>query len=592
MKQITLSASGSHPGVHVDLLKLIDTRLLVQANSGGGKSWLLRLLAERAGEHLQTIVLDNEGEFATLREKLDMVLVGSDGDLPANPRAATLLARRLLETQVSAVVDLYELKLQDRRSFVKLFLESLIHLPRGLWKPTLVLIDEAHLYCPERGAGDAESTDAVISLMAQGRKRGFCGVLATQRLSKLHKDAAAECNNVLIGRTSLDNDQLRAGDILGMSKADRLELRNLDAGEWYGFGPAFSERGVFRFKAGAVATTHPKPGERHTLSAPAPSAKVKSALAKLADLPQQAETEIRDLATAKRELADRDREIRQLKSGAPVVIAPAKEPKFDAAKLRAMAKKEGDRAVARVLRPHLVAMRRFLAAHDSTIEKMSKERQELAALVALAEEVEKAGVEVAEVQALRIVAPRPTPPARMEPRVRATPPTTVEGNGHVSAVEQKILNELAELEAMGIAQPDKAQLGLMCGYTNPRSGGFSEPLARLVSGGLVTYPRPGAVAITDAGRGTAAAVDSPRSTAELQRRILDKLDKPMAAILGALINVYPNAADKDALGRSLGYTNPRSGGFSEPMADLKTLGLITYPRRGEAAAAKALFLES
>jgi hypothetical protein len=42
------------------------------------------------------------------------------------------------------------------------------------------------------GAGEAESTEAVISLMSQGRKRGYTGIIATQRLSKLHKDAAAE----------------------------------------------------------------------------------------------------------------------------------------------------------------------------------------------------------------------------------------------------------------------------------------------------------------------------------------------------------------------------------------------------------------
>jgi hypothetical protein len=32
-----------------DVSSLVDTRLLIQANSGGGKSWLLRLIAERAG---------------------------------------------------------------------------------------------------------------------------------------------------------------------------------------------------------------------------------------------------------------------------------------------------------------------------------------------------------------------------------------------------------------------------------------------------------------------------------------------------------------------------------------------------------------
>ncbi len=82
----------------------------------------------------------------------------------------------------------------ERRHFVKLFIESLIHLPRDLWRPTLVILDEAHIYCPERGSGEAESTDAVISLMSQGRKRGYAGIIATQRLSKLHKDAAAEAN--------------------------------------------------------------------------------------------------------------------------------------------------------------------------------------------------------------------------------------------------------------------------------------------------------------------------------------------------------------------------------------------------------------
>jgi hypothetical protein len=69
--------------------------LIHSGNSGGGKSWLLRLIAERYG--IQTIVLDNEGEFASLREAVDVLLVGVSGELPANPRHAALLACRLLE---------------------------------------------------------------------------------------------------------------------------------------------------------------------------------------------------------------------------------------------------------------------------------------------------------------------------------------------------------------------------------------------------------------------------------------------------------------------------------------------------------------
>jgi uncharacterized protein len=278
----------------------------------GGKSWLLRLIAERAG--IQTIVLDHEGEFASLREAVDMLLVGASGELPADPRHAALLARRLLEYKVSAVIDLYELKLAERRQFVKLFLDSLIHLPRELWRPTLVILDEAHIYCPERGSGDSESTEAVISLMSQGRKRGYAGIIATQGLSKLHKDAAAEANNVIIGRTWLAADQARAGDALGLSKADRLKLRDLEQGEFHAFGPAFRRPGVVHFRSDRVRTTHPRSGERHLLTAPAPSKAIRGVLEKFADLPHAAEAEIRGLDEARRRIAELERQIRKARN--------------------------------------------------------------------------------------------------------------------------------------------------------------------------------------------------------------------------------------------------------------------------------------
>jgi DNA helicase HerA-like ATPase len=76
----------------LDLPRLIESRLLVQANSGGGKSWLLRRLLEQSHGKVQQIILDPEGEFGTLREKYDYVLAGKGGNTPAEPRSATLQA--------------------------------------------------------------------------------------------------------------------------------------------------------------------------------------------------------------------------------------------------------------------------------------------------------------------------------------------------------------------------------------------------------------------------------------------------------------------------------------------------------------------
>lgn len=85
--------------------------------------------------------------------------------------------------------------------------------------------------------------------------------------------------------------------------------------------------------------------------------------------------------------------------------------------------------------------------------------------------------------------------------------------------------------------------------------------------------------------------DRPATTEILHERILAKLNGPRARVLRELIAVYPHAVDKTELCRILGYTNPRSGGFSEPLSSLLALGMIDYPERGRVKARSVLFLE-
>ena len=285
---------------NIDLNKLIDSRLLVQANSGGGKSWLLRKLLEESHGKVQHIILDLEGEFSTLREKHDYLLVGKEGDIPADIKSAGLLAKKVLELNVSVIIDLYELKHHERILYVKKFLDAMINAPKSLWHPCIVVVDEVHVFAPEKGK--AESLSSVIELCTRGRKRGYCAVLATQRLSKLHKDAAAECNNKLIGRTGLDIDMKRASDELGFNNKEQLlSLRNLAAGEFYSFGPAISHE-VKKIKIGDVKTTHPQSGGRQVIITPPATDKIKETLSKLLEIPKEAENELIDLQDYKKEI--------------------------------------------------------------------------------------------------------------------------------------------------------------------------------------------------------------------------------------------------------------------------------------------------
>src|SRR5919199_1458544 len=131
----SLSFAACPGRVPIDLDGLVATRLLIQANSGAGKSWAVRWLLERTHGRIQQFVLDWEGEFASLRERFAYVPAGQDGDVPADPRTAGLLCRRLLELSASAVLDLSGLQPEDRRRFAQGFLHELMHVPRSLWRP-------------------------------------------------------------------------------------------------------------------------------------------------------------------------------------------------------------------------------------------------------------------------------------------------------------------------------------------------------------------------------------------------------------------------------------------------------------------------
>jgi len=302
-------------GVPVDLSMLIDTRLLIQANSGGGKSYCVRRLLEQTHGKVQHLVIDPEGEYASLRERYDYVLASKDGDTPADPRSAKLLAERLLELKASAILDIYELKHHARIEFVKNFLDTIVNAPKHLWHPVLVVIDEAHVFCPQQG--EAESASAVSDICTRGRKRGFCAVLATQRLSKLHKDAAAECNNKLVGRSSLDVDMKRAADELGFARKDQMyELRTLEPGEFFAYGPALS-REVRRIRIGEIRTTHPKAGGRKSFKAPPPTRHIRALLPRLADLPAESDQRERNETELRHALADVRRQLTQARKVQP-----------------------------------------------------------------------------------------------------------------------------------------------------------------------------------------------------------------------------------------------------------------------------------
>lgn len=563
-------------GVMLDLEALIESRLLVQAQSGGGKTTLLRRILEQSHGKVQQIVIDPEGEFYTLREKFDYVIAGKGGDCAADPRSAKLLARRLLELGVSAVCDLYELKAHDRIRFVRAFLEALVEAPRELRHPVLVVVDEAHIFCPEKG--QAESAAAVIDICARGRKRGLCPLLATQRLSKLHKDAAAELRNVLIGATGLDIDQQRAGDVLGFSKADRLKLRDLKWREFYAYGPALSP-GVIRLTVGETQTQNPKQG--HGIAAPAaPTAKIRALLAKVADLPAEAEQEARDMESLRRELAETRRKLTLAEKAQRVetVVQPCGH-EVELARMHDALVNRDEIIDALEHRLDIMSQRIKFAA-----QALSEADGQIGALERRLPELPKRATPAPNVQ--RNAAPpavtRAEPPARHLPAPR--PPKTsnsaapAEG---LSGPQQRILDVLTELEMIGVTAPARTIVAALVGY-HARTKAFINALGTLRTSGYVDYPGDGALQLTDEGRTRAAPATLPLSLAELHERVKRQLSGPQRRIIDELIAAWPDAIDRAELAARVDY-HERTKAFINGLGKMRSMGIIDYTRGGVVA---------
>lgn len=552
-------------GTTIDLDKLLETRLLIQANSGGGKSWNIRKLLEETHGKVQQIVLDIEGEFSSLREEYDFILAGKGGDIEANPRTAELLAQKILELNVSIIIDLYELKQHDRIKFVAKFLDAMINAPKNLWHPALVVVDEAHLFAPE--SGHAESSSAVIDLATRGRKRGFCAVIATQRLSKLNKDVAAECNNKMIGRTGLDIDMKRAADELGFSKADMLKLRDLDPGQFYAFGPAIS-RGVELVQIGKVKTQHYKAGKKGIYTPTPPTDKVRSVLLKLADLPHEAEKELKDKAALQDRVRELERELRKK----PIEQAHVVD---DKAISRAVGKAVSAAIAATIdedVKLFKVLLENLKGNLNQTITTFADRE------IGKIKNMSRAPV-ASNFQDIMPKHPYAnTPVANKKPMVVIPKHPVVDGVmvelksefiQSIGKCEKLILSFLWMRRGAGFT---KVQIGAMTGYSHG-SGSFNNSISKLSSGNLITKSGDLIYINEGASREVQGLVgDNHVDQTQALEDWLNRLGKCEKNIYQKLLDEPDRIYSKEELGDITGYA-ASSGSFNNSISKLCTLGL-------------------
>ncbi|MFQ5975630.1 MAG: ATP-binding protein [Candidatus Hydrothermarchaeales archaeon] len=102
---------------------------------------------------------------------------------------------------------------------------------RGDVPPLLVLLEEAHNFCPERGLGKALSSRVIRTIASEGRKFGLGLCVVSQRPARVDKNVLSQCNTQIILKVTNPNDMRAISQsIEGFTQGLEEEIRQLQPG--------------------------------------------------------------------------------------------------------------------------------------------------------------------------------------------------------------------------------------------------------------------------------------------------------------------------------------------------------------------------
>ncbi len=185
------------------------------AKRGAGKTYCASVQAEemlKAG--IPIVVLDGMGIWWGLRVSSDglheglpvVVFGGEHADLPLSPEKASELAKAIVESNISCVLDLSPFSKYIARKIVSSFLNELYRLNRA---ERHVFIEEADLWAPQRpiGPDEAMCLSSVDNFVRRGGNHNLGCTLITQRSAVLNKDILTQSDCLVILRTLAPQDK-------------------------------------------------------------------------------------------------------------------------------------------------------------------------------------------------------------------------------------------------------------------------------------------------------------------------------------------------------------------------------------------------
>jgi len=234
------------------------------AKRGAGKTYDAAVQAEEMlKSKTPIVVIDGMGIWWGLRVSADgehaglpvVVFGGEHADLPLVPEKAAEMAKAIVESNISCVLDLSVFSHHVARKIVSAFLNELYRLNRV---ERHVFIEESDMFAPQKPLGDETvCLGAVDNFVRRGGNHNLGCTLITQRSAVLNKDILTQSDCLIVLRTLAPQDKKAIQAWVEEQTDENKEelkkwydsLKSLENGEawvWHPEKPVIFEKVMFR----------------------------------------------------------------------------------------------------------------------------------------------------------------------------------------------------------------------------------------------------------------------------------------------------------------------------------------------------------
>lgn len=524
----------------------------------GGKSNAAAVMAEKMFRlGLPWVAIDPKGDWWGLRSSADgtgpglpvPIFGGLHGDLPLVPESGRLMAELVFEHNLTCILDVSRFSKAQRVRFLTAFGERLYELHQATPQARHVFLEEADRILPQRVMADmAACVGAWSDLFRLGGAFGLGGTLISQRAAVINKDALTQVETMIAMRTTSPQDRRAIRDWMEHHAivAEIVDsLPTLVSGEaWVSSSFWLAEHGLppiqrirFRRRETFDSGATPAVGEGRRVATLA-DIDLGALQGRMDEVVEQAAQY--DPVALRRRIAELERQLRGQNADLRARLAEALARPVEQVEVPVLT--PGDRAA---VDQAATAMRELADRLDLSISRAARPAAAPARPPAPA------------------TAPRlaPARPAASQPAAEDQSPA------RLAKAERVLLGVLAQFPA----GRTRIQLSLLSGYS-AKSSSFSNALGALRSVGLVNRGDP--IQITADGIAAVGDDWEPLPTGQaLVDHWMRQLGKAERAILGYLLNSYPQPRTRDEVAAGAGYSTTSSS-FSNALGRLRSLELV------------------